>query len=205
MSTNPTDESRATQQRQRICRAAAELFDRSGYHETSLDEIAAAVGLRKPTLYHYFKSKDEILFLIHDEFIELLLSKHRARLKHAMPPRVRLLEMMTDMFEVIDTHRGHVRVFFEHFRELPAEQRREIASKRDQFQKYVEDEMARAIATCEFRELDPRLSALAFFGMCNWAYQWFRSDGPLLPGEIASLFGDIFFHGVEAYRAPLSR
>jgi len=52
---------RAGGRRAEIVEIAARLFDRHGYHSTSMDDIAEAVGLRKPSLYHYFKSKDQIL------------------------------------------------------------------------------------------------------------------------------------------------
>src|ERR1019366_6225857 len=95
-------------------------FDTRGFQATSMEDIADAVGLRKPSLYHYFKSKDDILFLIHDEFIELLLQRHLHRLEIGVEPKILLLEAMSDMLELMDTHRGHIRVFFEARRELPA-------------------------------------------------------------------------------------
>src|SRR6516165_1267228 len=58
-----------------IVTAAASVFDRDGYGSTSMDDIARTVGIAKPTLYHYFSSKDEILTSIHEEFIDLLLDR----------------------------------------------------------------------------------------------------------------------------------
>ena len=50
-----------------------------GYYVASMEDVAAAVGVAKPTLYHFFKSKHDILYAIHDEFIDLLVSEHAAR------------------------------------------------------------------------------------------------------------------------------
>ena len=69
----------ADARRREVISQAAELFDRTGYHATSVAAVAEASGIRKPTLYHYFSGKDEILFWIHEEFIDLLIEKHRAR------------------------------------------------------------------------------------------------------------------------------
>src|SRR5713226_5835632 len=112
--TQPPGRSYADERRRSVISGAAALFDNAGYYNTSVEDIAGAVGLRKPTLYHYFKSKDEILFWLHEEFIDLLIGRQKARLATRMSPEQRLLEAMGDILELMDTHRGHVRVFFEH-------------------------------------------------------------------------------------------
>ena len=50
---------------------------------------------------------------------------------------------MTDIFGLMETHRGYVRVFFEHYRELPDEARREIRVKRDRYEGLIRDAVAR--------------------------------------------------------------
>jgi hypothetical protein len=59
----------------------------------------------------------------------------------------------------------------------------------------VESVISEGVAAGELRALDPRLTALALFGMVNWAYQWFRTDGPLGSREIAYFFWDVFLNG----------
>ena len=69
--------SAADRRRRDILAKSAVLFDEFGYRETSMNDIADAVGVRKPTLYHYFDTKDEILFWIHEEFINTLIIEGR--------------------------------------------------------------------------------------------------------------------------------
>ncbi len=185
----------ADERRRELVTQAADLFDRSGYHTTNVAAVAEAAGLRKPTLYHYFTSKDEILFWIHEEFIDLLISKEAARAP--LPAAEALFEVMADVLELMQTHRGHVRVFFEHHRELALEDRETIRSKRDAYQEAVETIVRHGVRDGEFREVDPRLTTLALFGMCNWAYQWYAPEGPLTPREIAERFFDLLFHGLK--------
>ena len=180
--------------RRAVVGKAADLFDRAGYHTTSMSELAQAVGLRKPTLYHYFQSKDEILFSIHEEFIDLLLARQRAR--GSAPPAECLREVVGDVLSLMDTHPGHVRVFFEHYRELAEPDRATIRAKRDAYFEAVREVVVRGQAEGAFRELDPALVTLALFGMCNWAYQWYRPDGRLTSEAIAELFFDLFTHGL---------
>ena len=194
----PTSRSSPADRRREVVRGAANLFDQAGYHNTTVEDIARAVGLRKATLYHYFNSKDEILLWIHEEFIDLLISRHEARRAVAMPAKQRLLEIMADILELMETHRGHVRVFFEHHRELPAAQQESIKLKRDAYEAYVEGEIARGIEDGELRPVDIRLATFALFGICNWAYQWYRPQGLLRTRDLAYVFWDILMNGIAS-------
>jgi len=184
-------------QRQRILREAASLFDLGGYHNTSMEDIASRIGLRKPTLYHYFKSKEDILFGIHDAFIDRLIEQQRARQSIAMDGRQQLLEIIMDMLQVIDEQRGEVRAFFEFYRELSPDRRESIARKRDEYEGFVEGVIRAGVAAGEFREVDPRLAALSLFGMVNWSYQWFQPGGRLGPRELAYVMWDLFVKGIS--------
>jgi AcrR family transcriptional regulator len=182
--------------RAEIVRVAAELFDKEGYHQTSMETLAARAGVAKPTLYHYFAGKEAILREIHRDFIEPLIARHEMRLTTSLRPRQLLLEAMGDVLELMETHRGHVRVFFEHHRELPPTAHAEVQARRDAYESHIEGVIARGMNEGEFRSIDVRLTTLSIFGMCNWAYQWFRSDGSLRPREIAYLMWDIVERGI---------
>ncbi len=184
------------ERRQQIVTRAAGLFDQSGYSNTTMDDIAREVGVAKPTLYHYFPSKDDILHAIHEEFIDLLIERHEARSETGLRPEQLLLEVMADILELMQTHRGHVRVFFEHHRELPPEAREPIKVKRDRYEQIVEDLIRQGIETGVLRDTDVHLAALATFGMCNWAYQWYRPTGRLRSRELAYQFWNYLVYGL---------
>jgi AcrR family transcriptional regulator len=189
--------SAADRRRAEIARVAADLFEERGYHNTSMEVIGDAVGVRKPTLYHYFPSKDEILYAIHDEFIELLIERQVRRELVAMPADQALREIMSDILELMETHRGHVRVFFEHHRELSDKPYQAIAEKRNRYQSMVRDVFVTGSKDGLLREsLDPDMATLALAGMCNWAYQWYRPNYKLGSREIAYVFWDFLLHGI---------
>ncbi len=189
-------EARADARRADIATKAAELFDSKGYYNASMESIAEAVGIRKPTLYHYFPSKDHILYAIHDEFIEMLISRQERRLAARMPADQELREIMRDILELMETHRGHVRVFFEHHRELSGEPYERIAEKRLRYEQMVKDVMTQGAEEGTLRSVDPELATLALAGMCNWTYQWYRPDGDLASRDIAYLFWDFLLNGL---------
>jgi AcrR family transcriptional regulator len=185
------------ERRQEVVAKAAELFDATSYHTTSMSELARAVGIEKPTLYHYFSSKDEILFWIHEQFIDHLLEKTNARADLGLTASDELAGAMEDILELMDTHRGHVRVFFEHHRELTPARQTTIRDKRDLYQGIIQAIVERGIADGEFRKVDPRLTALAIFGMCNWSYQWYQPGGARTSSEIAAFLGDLLLDGLS--------
>jgi hypothetical protein len=124
------------------------------------------------------------------------MTRHEARATAGLRPEQLLLEAMADILELMETHRGHVRVFFEHHRELPPEAREPIRIKRDRYETIVENLISEGIELGVFRRTDPHLATLATFGMCNWAYQWYRPGGPMRPREIAYQFWNYLVHGL---------
>ena len=186
----------ADARRHDLVREAAELFDRDGYHSVNVGRLARAVGISQSTLYHYFSSKSEILCSIHEEFIDLLLEQQAARA--GTPPLDELRAVMTDVLALMETHRGHVRVFFEHHRELDEADRSQLREKRDAYFTGVRRAIVDGIERGELRDDDPSLLALALFGMCNWAYQWFDADGPRSSEQVAALFFDLLANGLRA-------
>src|SRR5712692_8666754 len=74
---------------------AARLFDLRGYHRVAMEDIAAAVGIQKPSLYHYIRSKDEILALIHHEFMDFVLESVGEH--ESLDPEERLRRVIHDI------------------------------------------------------------------------------------------------------------
>jgi AcrR family transcriptional regulator len=191
---NPV-EVRASARREEIATKAAELFDAKGFHNASMENIAEAAGVRKPTLYHYFSSKDDILYHIHDQFIEILLQRQERRATASMPPIHVLREIMGDILDLMDTHRGHVRVFFEHRRELSEEHFAAIAEKRTRYERMVRDVFVEGAKEGTLRPVDPEIATLALGGMCTWAYQWYQPNGRLASRDIAYVFWEYLMFG----------
>lgn len=190
----------ANERRKLIIREAATLFNKTGYFHTTMDDIAEAVGVSKATLYYYMSSKEEILYLIHEELIDHFISLHESRLTTRMTCSQLLQEVLVDILEQIHQFPGYVRAFFEHYRELNADMKEQIKNKRDAYFQMIVKVFRQGIANGEFRVNNPTLTALAFFGMCNWAYQWYNPEGEQRPRQIALTFWDIFMHGIKHER-----
>lgn len=188
----------ADERRQQIVDRAAALFEARGYHGTSLEDVATAVGLRKASLYHYFRGKDDILKLIHEDFLAWTMHREEQRRAYGLPPGQHLLEIISDTLEVLARRPGRVRVFIEHYRELDDTTRGHIVRERERYAGMVEDVIRAGVESGAFRRMDPRMGMLALFGATNWAYQWYRPADDEEPRAMAYALWDLLMRGVRA-------
>ncbi len=188
---------RGEERRRQLVAKAAGLFNDVGYHRASVEDVAEACGIRKPTLYHYFKSKEEILYWIHEEFIDLLIARQQAREPLGLSAKQGLLEIMADILDLVRTHNSYVRVFFEHYRELDEEHKAAIRAKRDLYESSVHRVIQAGVDSGEFRDVNVKTVTLAVAGMCNWAYQWYEPSGPMTSREVAYVFWEVLVRGVR--------
>ena len=186
----------AEQRIKQIVHEAAKLFDRVGYHEANMEMVAQAAQMRKPTLYHYIKSKEEILLRIHQTLLEDLNAKHRERLDQGLSREELLLGIVTEILRHIAQNRGYVRVFLEHYRELDPVIRKQISSERQDYFKIVTDLIVQGVASGNYHSNDIRLSALLLLGQVNWAYQWYQPGVSPAPEVIAQELLDTFLYGL---------
>lgn len=192
----------AVARRNEIVMLAAELFNTHGVDRVSMVDIADAAGLAKPSLYHYFSSKEEILYTIHINLFDRLLGKLEERLASDLPPDQQLLGVFQDQFETLETHPGHIRVFFEHFRRLEPEYRSAVRASQRKYERLVEGILEEGAEKGYFRDVDIKIAMLGLFGMVNWAHYWYSPTGPYKPAELAEKFYKLFVLGVGAKNPP---
>jgi AcrR family transcriptional regulator len=179
-----------------VLTAGAELFDRAGYHNTTIGSIAERAGTTRAAVYEIFTAKHDILHAIHDEWIDVLLELGRTHIRPGDPVCDSLRQCFHDIFAVVHERPSQVRVYFEYFRDLPPDLQKLARAKRDMYEAQVEGIIRRGIETGVFRPQNARVAALGLFGMCNWSYQWYRPGGPLTAGQIAAQLSDIYLRGM---------
>jgi TetR/AcrR family transcriptional regulator, cholesterol catabolism regulator len=184
--------------REAIVDTSARVFARQGYHATGLTELCAANELGKGALYHYIGSKEELLASIHDRVMdEVLASADRVLQAEGSPPEK--LAMLGDaLLDIIARYPDHVWVFLHEFPALTGERAERFHKRRREFENGVESVLRAGMESGDFRDLDPRLTSLAWLGMHNYVYLWLNPRGRLTAHEVAQLFGDIFFRGIAA-------
>jgi AcrR family transcriptional regulator len=183
--------------REEILREAALLFLESGYRGTSMGAIANRVGIAKPTLYHYWRSKEDILYEIHKQFIQPLLDTQRSYAERELRPDDQLRRCVGDMMESLNDDPGYVRSFIEHGRELSDERSREVRQIGREHRELVEKAIKDGVDQGMFRKVNPTIAAYALLGVASWAAFWFQPGGPLNAETVAEELSDIILNGLR--------
>ncbi|MBF7082711.1 TetR family transcriptional regulator [Desulfallas sp. Bu1-1] len=185
--------------RGKIIQSAVELFGQKGYHSTSIQEIGEHAGVSKGAIFHYFPNKSEILFVIHEKFIDIILEKadhvlHREDLSATQ----KLRELIVDLVQLIADFKPYVVVFFKEYKYVDEDRLAIIKAKRDRCEQIFKAVVEQGVAGGEFRrDLDIDMIVKAIFGMCDWTHQWMRPDGRLTPRQIALTFCDLLLGGLR--------
>ena len=184
----PALRERYDRKQQQVITEAARVFAEQGYDQTTMQELADAVGIAAGGLYHYFGSKEQLLIRICDELMNPLLAEARELLKSGEPPETQLRELIQLWVEHVVAHRDHMLVFQQerHVIEHGA-QWKGVRDDRKAFERLVEQALTRVDANTS----DPRLALSALLGMVNHTAQWFRPRGRLSAREVADGYADL--------------
>ncbi|WP_425515802.1 TetR/AcrR family transcriptional regulator [Mesobacillus maritimus] len=186
----------------RIIETALVLFEKNGYHGVTVDQIVLESGTSKGGFYHNFKSKDELLYHIHDVFISYVLEKAREAYDDFETPVTRLCAIIQSFTKVFDLYKPHITVFYQESMYLTGEFNQRINEKRDDYRKLLTQVIREGQAQGEFRaEVPAEISTMAIIGMVNWTYKWFNKDGPLTIESIARIFNDLLLHSLLTEQA----
>ena len=192
---NPTSAFDRDHQRNRkweaVLRAAASAFNRRGYANTSLDDIAATLGVSKPTLYQYFSSKQEILYRCH----QLALDQGDAGIALAEVNRGTGLDRLVIYLQT------YMRGFFGQIGAGPVltdvdsltpANRKKVVERRSRISAATTRFVAQGVKDGSIVNCDPKLASLFALSVVNWMACWYREDGPNTPDEIMSTFMMLF-------------
>jgi len=187
-------------QRGAIRDAAARLFAEKGYAAASIAEIAAACGVSKALLYHYYRDKEHLLHDIAESYVERLQGIVDEVGGEALPPAARMRRLVARFMHEYEHSATRHRVLVQDVKYLSKSHRARVVAR----QRAVVDGFARVVT-----ELAPAASAAALrkpltmilFGMMNWTFTWFSERGPLRYDDLAPIVADLFIGGLGRLRA----
>jgi TetR/AcrR family transcriptional regulator, cholesterol catabolism regulator len=176
---------KADAQRDRILRAATEIFSRRGYRATSMNEVAAEVGLRKPTLYHYFHSKEELLVRLYEDVLAESLTLAREIVATSGTALGALRELLVSRVVYTCEHKDLLKIFFEEEGELPPDLLETLIIRRREFEDLFLDVVRKSLRAPGVRlSGTPRIYVNTCLGAVNWIYKWYDPAGPRSPREL---------------------
>jgi AcrR family transcriptional regulator len=175
--------------------AAAELFSTRGFLETSMDDIARAAKLSKGGMYHYFKSKTEILFAILSDFMDRVLDDIEGQLGSIKGAEQKLFFLVHRHVEIYTLHMHAARVLLKEAYNLPSKDLKKINRKERRYYGVVSEVVAGLLGKKAGKDV---LTAVTFslLGMCNWIYSWYDPAGPIDPERLSGIVTAIFTEGV---------
>jgi AcrR family transcriptional regulator len=184
-----------------IMKSAAKAFRRLGYHGATVEQIAAALKMKKGNLYYYFKNKEAILYACHqyslDELIRLLEEVERSGLSADEKLRRLIVAFVHTILDEL-----HGTALFLDLEALSPVHLKAVIARRDTFDRGVRRVLEEGMATGTFGPGDAKLRAFALFGAINWIPRWFNPDGPASSQEIADHFADFLIGGLKRRATP---
>jgi AcrR family transcriptional regulator len=184
--------------RDALVAAAAGLFARRGFRGASISDLAAVCGSSKSLIYHYFPSKDDILYEVMAAHLDALVDAAYDAMQ-AGSARERLQTLTLAFMRLYVGAQNSHKVLLNELDNLPAERRAQVVAKQRRIIEVVESLV---------REIRPDLNpmtlplSMLFFGMINWTHTWFRPGGEMREEELARLAMGLMLDGLEGLERP---
>lgn len=195
--------------KERVVEAALDLFQEKGYHGVSVEELVEHAETSKGGFYHHFKSKDDLLYEIHDIFISYVLNETKRASEQYDSAIDQLDALMRTFMNVFNIYQRHITVFYNESVYLLPNHEEAITKKRTAYRKLLEQILVNGQRQQVFRkELSITITAMLIIGTVNWTYKWYKQDGALTMQDITTYFNDVILRGVmteDGYREAATK
>jgi len=184
---------------QAIMDSAAAIFAKEGYPAAKMQDVAKACGATKSMLYHYFPTKDDLLFAMLQEHLQRLINAMTEALESPVGTRDRL-QMMVEAYtqKSAQSRRRHM-VAMQDIKYLPRAKQVPLIELQRQLTDRVAD-LLREVNTGLPEELYKPYTMM-LIGMLNWSDFWYRPSGPMKPQELCERMTRLFLKGFLAEKA----
>jgi AcrR family transcriptional regulator len=189
--------------REAVIRAAARAFNARGYHNTSIDEIAAALNVTKPTIYYYVENKEQLLLECIVTGLERVLEPFRKPREQHTDARTRINDMIRHYAEAIASEYGWCMVRAEDLGLAPASMA-QIKAMKAEIDRGIRALLEEGVRDGSVHVDDLKMTAFALAGSLNWIAHWYRENRSMSPGEIAEAFVRIFNAGLAPRKEPMT-
>lgn len=178
--------------------AATRVFHTKGFDAASIQDVADELGILKGSLYHYIDTKEDLLFSIIEEVHHATMQQLEDWLAlEGLTTLQRLRALLT--LQVLSYCRDTARIgiFLRDFRALSPQRQQQINTERDRYDRVLRDLIRTGQQEGSIdATIDPKLAAMAVFGMLNWIVTWWDPAGPNTPEQVAQQFTDLVIAGL---------
>ena len=190
-----SDPSRYDQKLEHILRTSARIFAEKSYHSTSMRDIARATGVSLAGLYHYCKSKEELLFLIQDHCFGRLLEGFEERIAEVADPLTKLHIFIDNHLSFFAANMAEMKVLSHEAESLEGELHLHVSTKKERYAKLARKILREIQRQSGEAGVDLTVATYALFGMMNWIYNWYDPRGKLSVNQLADNITRLFLNG----------
>ena len=182
----------------RILASAVDLFAEKGFDGTSVQEVVDRAEVTKGALYHYFRSKDDLLYEIYHGLISQQLADLDRILAAGYPPAHALRAIIVDLVETTTSRLAQTAVFAREMHKLAGDRMAALRADRRRYHEAVRELVAAAQRSGEFATAaSAETVTLVIFGVVNQLPQWYRPDGPLSPRALGEEIASFVLAGLS--------
>lgn len=183
-------ERKITKKKEDILRSASLVISRKGFHNTTMEDIAAELLMTKGSLYYYFKNKEELLYRCHD----LILSDAMNKMENIYIEEIDSIEKMRNAIKVhMDIAIQEKEIFnlivkpeqifsYEHIEF--------IIQKRDKYAGYFDKIIEQGVDKGEFSLKQKKMARMIILGATNWIQVWYSPEGEFSKEEIEEIYAE---------------
>jgi len=182
--------------RDAVIRVAARAFQEHGFHNTSLDAIAAELEVTKPTIYYYVTNKEQLLFECFLAGLEPILSALRDQKGSTEPARARLGAVLRQYARAVASDFGWCLVRAEH-QDLSALMSAQVRALKVEIDQGIRRLLRDGVKDGSIQPCDVKMTAFALAGALNWIPHWYRENQAMSATQVADAFVAIFEEGLR--------
>jgi AcrR family transcriptional regulator len=182
--------------RDAVVRTAARAFAEHGFHNTSLDDIAKALDVTKPTIYYYVTNKEQLLFQCFVTGLEPIRAALRAVKSAQEPGRERLNTVLRQYAQAVASDFGWCMVIAEH-QDLSSSMSEHIRALKVEIDQGIRRLLREGVKDGSIQPCDVKMTAFALAGALNWIAHWYRANQAMTAAQIADAFVAIFENGLR--------
>jgi AcrR family transcriptional regulator len=175
---------------QDILRGAAKVFHDLGYAQTTLEDVAAEVGVNRASLYYYVGTKEELLIALLYRPIHQMTANAKAIAAQGVPADDALRRVLHQWaVDMAATPELMLFMSLNLHQHLTGREADDIAANADEYGKVLTAILARGVAEGVFRaDVAPRVAMLAILGSFNWIHRWWVPGGPMSLEDVGAEF-----------------
>ena len=188
--------------KKRILTAATALFASRGFDATSVRNIAEKAGLSVPGMFHYFSSKEEILYEIMTIFMDNVYKKIMEIYNADIDPIEKLSEICKFYVEQYAGHKHQLTILISERKSLIPEHRQRCINKERDYVKALKNLFKELTKRNLLKPMDNSILAFIFFGMVHWTYRWYNPEAKrgIRPNQLGRILNEVFLRGILAQK-----